>query len=545
MTGDSEHNDTLRSTLFTETAEYRKSVGTFRLTADWITSAHQNINTAERARLFVYFGELDDHYKEFRDSGANLLGGLDQAIDTEEYAYVQNQIRSVGDKVVDLKIKRNELIPPAASTPTRTTGTGDRFTLAPSEFDRVRAQKLPDLPIPRFNGRPDAWISFLDQFDSVVDARTDLLPTHKMSYLMSALSDEPKRLVQHLRIESGNYTIARDLLKRRYHNTRILADTYLSQILSLPDIGSRLTGLRASFLNPLLTSYRCLERLELPVEQWSYILVHICLGKLPTDLRSRFERRYGDDQKNLPTFDQLINFLEEECRHHDNVGSTAVVDAPPSHSRAQPVVRPPRHFLVAESDSRPPKCPMCSSQSHYLRECRDFLNMSPRDRATFVKANGLCYRCLDKHLITSCARDYRCGTCRRLTHHTLLCFNDPRNPVYPTATPPAARTVSFRRSPELIRPISPHSRTGGGSRYYTASRASPRPSPPTSHRGSPPPCSARTWYRPPNRSPTRPISSPQRQYERSPTPTTSRDRRAASPCHSRPPYDVSNRESQQ
>lgn len=533
---DNGDNDTMRATLFTETAEYRKSIGTLRLTSEWISNAYQRLNSTDRARLIVLFSEVEDQYKECRDASALLLGGLDRAIDVEEYAYVQDIIKSVRDQVLDIKVRRNEIVAPiSASTPMRSVP--DRAT-AVGDLDLPRPQRLPDLPIPRFSGRPDAWISFIDQFDSVVDARSDLLSTHKMHYLMSALSDEPKRLVQHLKVEAGNYSVARDLLKRRYHNTRVLADTYIAQIMSLPDISPRLTGLRVSFLNPLLTAYRCLERLELPVKHWSYILVHICFAKLPTDLRSRFERRHGDGLRDLPTFDKLIDFLEEECRHHDNVGNTSLVDALSSHAKPPPVVRTPRHFLVAETDMREQKCSMCSSQSHYLRECKDFLDMSPRDRSIFVRRNGLCYRCLDKHTIASCMREYRCGTCRRPTHHTLLCFNDPRNPVYPSRVKPETRSVSFRSSPEPARPASPHSRTGGGSRsrYYNVNQSSPRSSPPASPRGSPPPSSSRTWHRDSNRSLNRYTSPPPRRnerHERPPTTTTSRDKRDVSPYSSR------------
>ena len=362
--------------LFTETADYRSSIGTVRLTVDWFNSVNNQLHTKSDSRLVVILNDLEDYYKQFREACAQLLGGLDPVIDNEEYIYVQSQLELIQDKVIDFRIKRQELqAPNASSTPTFTHSR-----------ESTSYQKLPDLPIPKFDGRTETWISFLDQFDSVVDTRTDLTPTHKLHYLVSALSDEPRSLIQHLRIEAGNYEIARDLLKRRYHNLRVLADTYIENILSLPSINSRLSGLRASFLNPLLTSYRCLERLTLPVKHWSYILMHICLGKLPSELRSRFERNHGDNPIELPTFDQLVSFLEDECRHHDNVGNTSLVDSVPHkfHSRA---IEP--HHAYDRETPRKSKCFMCSSTSHYLRECSDFRNMLPRDRYNFVKASGL------------------------------------------------------------------------------------------------------------------------------------------------------------
>ncbi|GBP40055.1 hypothetical protein EVAR_19184_1 [Eumeta japonica] len=60
-------------------------------------------------------------------------------------------------------------------------------------------------------------------------------------------------------------------------------------------------------------------RLGLPVGERSYLLFHITTAKLPTELKTRFEQRYGSDPRMLPTFDQLMKFLEEKCRLFDNI----------------------------------------------------------------------------------------------------------------------------------------------------------------------------------------------------------------------------------
>ncbi|XP_059050850.1 uncharacterized protein LOC131845776 [Achroia grisella] len=352
--------------------------------------------------------------------------------------------------------------------------------------------KLPDLPIPTFNGQSGSYLSFVDQFNSIVDSQPDLSPTNKLQYLVGALSGEPKRLLLHLRIEAENYPIARDLLKRRYHNTRILADTYITQILTLPNIPPKLNGLRASFLNPLLTAYRCLERLELPVTSESYMLVHIFLNKFPLELKARFERCYGGDSDRLPQFDQIITFLEDEYRHHDNVGDAALVDSAPtsrtferrpkySHNQQS---NHPRRAYVSQVPVSNKKCHMCNSDSHYLRECPQFRDMNPRDRSYFIKSSGLCYRCLDKHSIANCTRDYRCVVCARSSHHTLLCFNNSRDPVYPNHQ--NRNNTNYRNAVVHSAPRTSLPRTGGdrppyNSRTPCCDSSSParRASPPT------------------------------------------------------------------
>lgn len=466
-----EDNNTvrMRNDLFTETREYRASMGVFRFTYDWINDAHAMLETESPTRLLVVLEELHEHYRNFNEACSTLLGGLDPTIDAQEYEEVRARSRSTQGKVFDLKQRLQAIRPPPQATGLSAFSTPLKYRRSTGQSLDGPSNRLPDLPIPKFDGRADSWIGFIDQFDSVVDSQFNLAPTLKLQYLVSALSEEPRRLLMHLKIEGGNYRVARDLLKSRYHNTRVLADNYINQILTLPEITTKLAGLRAMFLNPLLMAYRCLERLELPVRHWSYLLVHIALTKLPQDLKSRFERRYGGDLKELPKFDQLVAFLEEECRHHDNVGHTYLVDAVPHSLKSYSRPPPAKHAYVAAprppSPPEPrPTCYKCQSDCHYLRECPEFLEMSPRNRSAFVKSAGLCYRCLDKHPIASCRREYRCRTCGRSSHHTVLCFNDGRNPEYP-----APRRVSFQTDRD-VQSRSPSPRIGGGDRRHPAAR---------------------------------------------------------------------------
>jgi hypothetical protein len=482
--------------LYTCTAEYREAIGVVRFVTEWVDDTYDNLNTFPTAKLRVRLADVNSFHLKFTDACSRLLGSLDPAIDEQEYSSLRRKMRTVRNQLDDLKVKADELFlalpgPSATSTPSKPPR--DSHSSSPTS-------KLPYLPIPRFDGLPESWISFLDQFDSVVDNQPDLTPTLKLHYLAGALSDEPRRLIQHLKIEGGNYPVARDLLKRRYHNLRLLADTHLAQILSLPSIDSKLGGLRVSILNPLLTSYRCLERLELPVAYWSYLLVHVCLTKLPTDLKSRFERRYGDNPNSLPTFDALIAFLEDECRHYDNVGS-AIVDSPPPTSHVtrpappKPKVRspppPPRFYLTTTPPPRS-KCFMCDNTQHYLRECPTFRRLSIRERISFVRDARLCYRCLDKHSLSSCRRNYRCYNCDSSSHHTMLCYSG-----IPLSR---ERTVSFRdvvvdKHSSPPRSTAPRSPPRSGGRYSpptTGKRYSPPPS--GGRSSSPGPRTTRHYY---------------------------------------------------
>ncbi|GBP24440.1 hypothetical protein EVAR_19316_1 [Eumeta japonica] len=156
--------------------------------------------------------------------------------------------------------------------------------------------RLPILHLTEFSERAQDWLSFINMFVSLVNSRTDLPPGQKFACLLSCFSAEPRRL-----------------------NTRRLADYFISENLNLLKAKGVKYKLRIDFLNSLLMATKSLERLGFPVGEWSYLLFHIATAKIPVQLKSRFEQKYSSDSRVLLTFDQLMEFLEEECRLLDDI----------------------------------------------------------------------------------------------------------------------------------------------------------------------------------------------------------------------------------
>lgn len=288
--------------------------------------------------------------------------------------------------------------------------------------------KLPTLDLPRFDGRLDQWLGFINLFESLVHARSDLGSAQKLAYLFSVLEGEARGLVQHLEINDGNYLVARNLLIKRYQNKRCLADTHIGQLLGLPVV-SRVSALRSDLLNPLMIAINALERLDLPVSTWSYMLVHIVLKKLPAELRARFEQKYGgDDATHLPAFDDLKKFLEDECRMVDmtvvdrSFGQQLPRSSAPTRNHAfrRPEVRHPPRFAAVQSR---PECTYCKSPSHKVASCSDFTALHVASRRRLAKARGWCFSCLGNHFQRDCPNPRPCTYCGG-QHLKLLCANN-------------------------------------------------------------------------------------------------------------------------
>lgn len=136
-------------------------------------------------------------------------------------------------------------------------------------------------------------------------SRKDISRTEKFHYLFSHLEGEPRSLIRHLPMVDVSLDTALDILRARYENIRLLADSHIYRILQLP-LQNGVLELRTKILNPLLESTRALKNLGLPTDEWSYILLYIGLSKLSVDVKTWFEHKYGCSSDELPTFDQLI-----------------------------------------------------------------------------------------------------------------------------------------------------------------------------------------------------------------------------------------------
>ncbi|XP_045456273.1 uncharacterized protein LOC123666112 [Melitaea cinxia] len=289
-------------------------------------------------------------------------------------------------------------------------------TRAPLKTPVGLLTKLPSLDLPRFDGRLDKWMGFIGLFESLVDSREDLGPSQKLAYLLSVLDGEARGFVQHLPICDGSYEVARSLLTKRYHNQRCLADAHIDQIMDLP-IVSNAPQLRTELLNPLLIATNALNRLGLPVAQWSYLLLRIVLKRLPVSMRTRFEQEHARDEASpLPTFDQLLTFLENECRTGDVMVAVAPVgpSSPrPTNQRRTAQTTPkgkasPR-FAVAQAAR--PDCRFCKSQGHRTAQCQVFVALHVSSRRRIAKARGWCFSCLGDHYQRACPDTHPCPIC--------------------------------------------------------------------------------------------------------------------------------------
>ncbi|XP_045783653.1 uncharacterized protein LOC123879803 [Maniola jurtina] len=420
----------------------------FRVKLQWLLDSADLIDRPDHSRrLSVRLLTVNSEFMNLENSYQRILELVDEGVPAEreivlgaraDYARALEAF----DRLMSIKLEEA----PANSSSSTVNARSEV-----ADLDALLS-RLPALRLPSFAGEMDQWVGFNNLFDSLVDKRSDLSPAQKLAYLMSCLSGEPRGLVQHLKIADEGYSIARDLLMKRYQNTRRLGDVHVDQILKLPTISGRLSGLRSQFLNPLIMAVNQLERLGFPVSEWSFILLHICLSKLPASLKSRFEQKFGCESDTIPKYSDLVEFLETECRLIEcaNLESTNQYDC--NNSRQAKPARRSVHYAAAEVKQ---PCICCGDSKHLsLTVCPEFKSMSPFARKDFVDKERLCFHCLGNHSYRDCRRELHCS-CGSTKHHPMLCFN--RSGVQQRHNSNNNRSSAERSTP----------RTGGGFRQQS------------------------------------------------------------------------------
>lgn len=294
-------------------------------------------------------------------------------------------------------------------------------TKAPTETAPL--PRLPRIDLTTFNGDIYSWASFISLFNSLVLSRNDISKTEKFHYLFSHVEGEPRILIQHLAMVDESLDSALEILRARFDNKRLLTDSHISRILYLPVI-DRSLELRTKILNPLLESTRALNNLGLPTNEWSYMLVYIGLTKLPLEIKTRFEQQYGGNNDCLPTFDQLLQFLQNECRLIDTAASASVQTVVYAE-RLRRTDKRNVHLIQNDSGNQSginhKQCCYCHNSGHTVRDCFKFGDLLEHDRKHFIQVNGLCYKCFGRHSATSCRRYVPCGRCGNTGHNELIC----------------------------------------------------------------------------------------------------------------------------
>ena len=154
-------------------------------------------------------------------------------------------------------------------------------------------------------------MSFIDLFQGSVDTNSKLSNPQKLHYLRASLKGDAAKLISSVTKSDSNYEVAKEILKNRYSNPRLISRAHVESIVNIPHQETE----NAKTLELLIESVEehrlALSDLGHNNEEQDQFLLYIVVEKLSTVTRQEWEiATPGADQQ---TFSQLKTFLHNRC----------------------------------------------------------------------------------------------------------------------------------------------------------------------------------------------------------------------------------------
>lgn len=267
--------------------------------------------------------------------------------------------------------------------------------------------RLPEIELPTFDGKYSSWITFKEEFLSIVHENETLDDIDKFRYLVSALRNGTAfSIIEHLQRTNKNYQIAWKLVYDAFDNEALIKKKYMSDIYNINNVKENCSNSLQQFIDSFLKYYNALKALNLDVSSWDLFLVHHLSEKLDHQTRIQVEQNTPVD--NLLTVAEFVDILRKRCRFMNAISCSRSNSSRPKQKS---------HTLVTAASL---KCAACLQADHAIYQCKKFIDMPQTERYDLVKRRKLCINCLNmNHIWQKCNSKYNCQECGK-RHHYLL-----------------------------------------------------------------------------------------------------------------------------
>ncbi|XP_073952967.1 uncharacterized protein [Choristoneura fumiferana] len=309
----------------------------------------------------------------------------------------------------------------------------------------------PQMKTPEFSGNYHHWQSFKDLFCATIHNNPTLSDGQKMQFLKTKVKGEAERLIQHLPVTADNYKTSWDILQHRYDNKKLIFNSHISIMLSIPAMQQPTVGHIKNIHDSTLESLNAIKNLGVEIETWDPLLVYLLTQKLDTQTHNDYLETLKQP-RDLPTIQDFLNFLEAkftsmEAARQKQEGPLSKSYTSNQISSSGTTRNPKQSFIKNKRNF--PQCPLCN-ENHGIYYCEKFLQMSPIAKARTVAKLNLCTNCLFNHNGKPCIATKRCQECRG-DHNTILhaAFHKTSNPT-PKVSMAVTTTEHIKQLPPSV-----------------------------------------------------------------------------------------------
>ncbi|CAI6349887.1 unnamed protein product [Macrosiphum euphorbiae] len=387
-----------------------------RIKAIHTTALSASDDATKAPRLLAASAKLD-----------NLLTGFE----IEDHAVFEAYcaLDMLGEYTTDLLVEVNEWVYDIQSIAARyrvqPVAGGDPHVAQPRVFRR-----LPEIPLPQFDGDIHKWPAFRDQFLAVVSQSPDIPDIERFYHLRSCIQGSAADVIRGILVSGATFAVAWAALVSRYDKPRLVAGSFVDQLLQVPVASVDSLSDLNKFMSVFGEGISVLTALQVP-DLGDFILFSLASRCLSSSCRTLFESETTGD---FPTVDDLFTFIKNRIAILERVqgaaGKQAVLaprpkDRPSAPSKwSRKMDRPSPTSLVSAVQVPAPSphtvsCQYCN-KSHALDVCRKFSSLPADERTKWARAQSICFSCLSPgHWSPSCKAPAKCAICSR-RHHSLL-----------------------------------------------------------------------------------------------------------------------------
>jgi len=276
--------------------------------------------------------------------------------------------------------------------------------------------KLPVVKLPTFDGRTEEWKRFSETFQSMIHSNENIPSIQKFQYLVTSVSGDAAKIIESIELTDQNYTIAWELLKRRFDDPRAIKKKHIQCLFTMPRIDKESAVAIRGLVDYVLKHLRVLKSMNLPTDSWDELVIHMIESKLDTTTLRAWEQHAVIAEVKLAT---LTDFLERRCQILERLEArtkekSVATRVEPNKQRTKAHEKPTTLANVTAAG----KCYLCHGD-HLLYRCEKFLELTVEGRIKEVRRLKLCLNCLrDDHFVKTC----KMGTCRKCSRrHNTLC----------------------------------------------------------------------------------------------------------------------------
>ncbi|KAF8764962.1 hypothetical protein HNY73_022985 [Argiope bruennichi] len=112
-----------------------------------------------------------------------------RTVSDNDFDQVESNLSELEDEILKIEVSLKSILHDLKSTSVSNSTNG---AIIKESIDKVTSIRLPEIPLPLFNGKIEEWNSFKQQFLNLINDNPNLTENQKCYYLRSCLRNDAK-----------------------------------------------------------------------------------------------------------------------------------------------------------------------------------------------------------------------------------------------------------------------------------------------------------------------------------------------------------------